>query len=123
MAFRRRARSQKVDSGINANRTGDLFKLTGEGYILAHDVASQYEYVQKQTCPDCACPLNIIAQINRSFQGLNELVAACPNCGKNSSFIFDISNDVYQHWLAERLGELYVQNYDGPPRQPARRSS
>ncbi len=121
MTFRRRSRAPKVDPGINTQRTDDLFRLTSEGYIIAHDIASQYEYAQKQTCPDCECPFHVIAQINRSFQGLNELVAACPNCGKNATFIFDISNDVYQRWLAERLGDLYVQNYDGPPRKAARR--
>ena len=120
MAFRRQSRSKQLDSGVNAGRTGDLYKRTSEGYIIAHDIAAQYDYAQKQTCPDCNCPLQVIAQINRSFQGLNELVTACPNCGQNRSFIFDISNEVYQRWLAERLGELYVQNYDGPPRKAAR---
>ena len=121
MAFRRRTSIRPVDSGQNPNRTPDLYQLTHEGYILAHDIASQYEYAEQQKCPDCQCPLQVIAQISRSFQGLNELVTACPNCGKNKSFIFDISNEVYQRWWSEHLGELYVQNYDGLPRKPARR--
>jgi 4-hydroxy-3-methylbut-2-en-1-yl diphosphate synthase IspG/GcpE len=120
MAFRR-AGKKPSDPAQNPDRTGDLFKLTGDGYIIAQDISSQYEYVQAQACPGCGCPLQVIAQINRSFQGLNELVAACPNCGKNASFIFDISNEVYQTWWAERMGDMYVQNYDGPPRTARRR--
>lgn len=121
MVFRRRSSASGNDPGYNPNRTSDLFKLTGDGYIIAQDMVCQYEYAQMQKCADCGCPLNVIAQINRSFQGLNELVTACPNCGKNYSFIFDISNNVYQSWWSERLGDLYVQNYDGKPRKPARK--
>lgn len=120
MAFRRHSNKKAVDSGRNPNRTADLYQRTSDGYLIAHDIASQYEYAQEQSCVHCGCRLNVIAQINRSFQGLNELVTACPNCGKNASFIFDISNQVYQNWLAERLGDLYVRNYDGAPRQPHR---
>lgn len=121
MVFRRRSTSAGNDPGYNPKRTNDLFRLTGDGYIIAQDIACQYEYVKMQKCADCGCPLNVIAQINRSFQGLNEIVTACPNCGKNYNFIFDISNDVYQRWWAERLGDMYVQNYDGTPRRPARK--
>ncbi|MBC6937574.1 MAG: hypothetical protein DWB42_17310 [Chloroflexi bacterium] len=122
MAFKRRSTGKSdADPGFNPNRTPDLFALTAEGYIIAQDIACQYEYVEAQLCADCGCPLHVIAQINRSYQGLNELVTACPNCGRNYSFIFDVSNEVYQRWWAQRLGDLYVKNYEGPPRRAARR--
>lgn len=118
--FRRRSNQQNIDPGFNPNRTADLFVKTSDGYIIAQDIACQYEYIEAQACQDCDCPLHVIAQINRSFQGLNEIVTACPNCGRNYNFIFDISNDVYQRWWAERMGEMYVQNYSGKPRKASR---
>lgn len=108
-----------MDTGYNPNRTSDLFALTTDGYIIAHDVACQYEYVNMQRCPRSRKPLIVIAQINRAFQGLNELVAISPVTGERYSFIFDISNEVYQTWWAQQMGEYYERDYDGPPRQPA----
>ncbi len=58
------------------------------------------------------------AHINRAGQGLSELVALCGDCRKRSSYIFDISNEVFQTWWADQLGPLYVRQYDGPPREP-----
>lgn len=117
--FRRRSAHNDADPGMNPNRTADLFALTEEGYIIAHDINCQYELVQQQPCGKCGHDLHPIAQINRAFQGLNELVALCSNCGERYSFIFDISNEVYQAWWAERMGENYVRMYDGAPRVPA----
>lgn len=104
--------------GYNPNRTIDLFALTKEGgYIIAQDIACQHEYILTQTCPDCGQNLTPIAQINRSFQGLSEVVAVCPN-GAHFSFIFDISNETYQSWLAEQLGYEYEHPFDVTPREP-----
>ncbi len=109
------------DATVNPNRTEDLFQLTKEGYVIAQDIASQYEYVEMQPCPHCDGPLKVAAQLNRASQGLNELVCACQRCQRRSSIIFDVSNEVYQGWMARQLGHLYIRNYDGPPRKPARR--
>lgn len=104
--------------GYNPNRTIDLFALTLEGgYIIAQDIACQHEYILLQTCPDCSQNLMPIAQINRAFQGLNEVVAVCPE-GAHFSFIFDISNEVYQEWWIDQIGFEYVNPFDIPPRQP-----
>ncbi len=106
---------------INPDRNDDLYALTPEGYVIAQDIACQYEYVEQQSCPYCGGALTVAAQINRSGQGLNELVCACQQCRRRTSVIFDISNDVYQAWLAGQFGKLYVRNYDGKPRKPAGR--
>lgn len=107
--------------GRNPNRTADLFALTTDGYIIAEDVDCQYEYVAMQRCPDTGKPLRVVAQINRAYQGLNELVAISEGTGRPFSFIFDISNDVYQTWWRQILGEFYVRPFDGPPRVANRR--
>ena len=110
------------DPNYNPNRTEDLFALTSDGYIIAQDIACQTEYVAEQSCPQCnqKGTLRLVAQINRSFQGLNELVTVCTHCGEKSSYIFDISNDVYQQWWATMMGDAYIRPFDGPPRSPAR---
>lgn len=110
-----------MEAGRNPNRTPDLFALTTDGYIVAEDIACQYEYVALQRCPETGAPLRVVAQINRAYQGLNELVAISEGTGKAHSFIFDISNDVYQTWWQQTLGDLYVRPFDGPPRAPNRR--
>lgn len=102
--------------GYNPNRTSDLFALTSDGYIIAQDIACQHEYVAAQRCPDSEQSLIPIAHINRSFQGLSEIVALCPTSGERFSFIFDISNDIYQAWWADLMGENYERQYDEPPR-------
>jgi len=103
---------------VNPNRTDDLWALTKEGYIIAEDIACQTEYISEQSCPNCGhTPLRTMAQINRAFQGLNELVTRCTNCHETYGFIFDISNAVYQAWWAERMGVMYTRLYDGAPRQ------
>ena len=112
-----------MDAGYNPKRTIDLFAITTDGYIVAQDINCQYEYIDLQRCPETGQPLIVIAQINRAFQGLNELVAYSPAASKQYSFIFDISNEVYQNWWAEQMGDQYQQLYDGPPRRadPAQR--
>ncbi len=105
-----------MNEGYNLNRTIDLFALTPDGYIVAQDIACQSEYMNMQCCPDTGGPLVVIAQINRAFQGLNEFVTVSPATGRQFSFIFDISNSVYQTWWAEQMGEFYECLYDGPPR-------
>ncbi len=107
-----------MDAGYNPDRTIDLFALTTDGYIVAQDIASQYEYITLQPCPQTGKPLKVIAQINRAFQGLNELVAISTGTGEKFSFIFDISNEVYQSWWAEQMGDFYQPTYEGQPRQP-----
>ncbi len=113
--------SDNHDSSVNPSRTESLFALTKEGYVIAEDIACQYEFAETEPCPHCDGPLKVLAQINRASQGLNELVCACRQCGRRSSIIFDVSNNVYQDWMAEQLGDLYIRNYDGPPRRPSRR--
>lgn len=102
--------------GYNPNRTIDLFALTFDGYIIAQDIASQYEFIYDQVSED-GNPMIPIAHLNRSFQGLSELVAIDTKTGDHYSFIFDISNAVYQAWLAQHLGELYENAYEGQPRE------
>lgn len=119
MIFRKRSTKQENDPAVNPNRTADLFALTTDGYVIAQDIACQHEYIEEQRCPNCGGILMPIAQINRAFQGLNEVVTLCTECSERSSFIFDISNDVYQDWWAERMGDLYVRTFDGDGRVPA----
>jgi hypothetical protein len=120
--FRRRAnKNDAVDPAFNPNRTSDLYALTADGYIIAQDIACQHALIEEQPCGNCGGVLVPIAQINRAFQGLNEIVAVCAECGERYSYIFDISNEVYQTWWADRMGDMYVRTYDGPPRTPARR--
>lgn len=104
--------------GLNPQRTIDLFASTTDGYIIAQDIVCQHEYIDEQCCAKCGhCgSLVAIASINRSFQGLNEVVTLCRRCANRQSFIFDISNDSYQAWMAERMGELYMRPFDGPGR-------
>jgi 5-methylcytosine-specific restriction endonuclease McrA len=124
--FRKRrqdARQPAVDEsdqpiGYNPNRTEHLYWLTEEGYIIAQDVVCQHAYVEETACPACGGQLKTVAHINRGGQGLSELVAVCTHCHQRANFIFDISNEVYQMWWAEQLGPLYVQQFDGPPREP-----
>jgi hypothetical protein len=116
MFFRKRSGEAQSDPTINLNRTDELHMLTSEGYIIAQDIGCQYELIETQRCPHCQGTLLPIAQLNRAFQGLNEIVTICESCSKRHSFIFDISNDVYQQWWAERMGDNYLRIYDGPPR-------
>jgi hypothetical protein len=118
MFFKKRSARDKDAPGVNPNRTSDLFALTLDGYIIAQDIDCQNEFINAQVCAVCQAELIPIAQINRAFQGLNEIVTICPNCGQRFSFIFDISNEVYQTWWAERMGDAYIRIYDGPPRTP-----
>jgi hypothetical protein len=120
MIFTRRSRTENSDPAVNPNRNADLFTLTTDGYIIAQDIASQQEYIDLMRCPDCGAPLTSIAHINRAFQGLNEIVVICIDCGAHGSFIFDISNEVYQNWWEARMGEAYVRAYDGQPRVAVR---
>ncbi|GAB4518679.1 MAG: hypothetical protein OHK0046_26610 [Anaerolineae bacterium] len=120
--MKNRAGSKNLkELGYNPRRTDDLFALTEEGYIIAQDIACQYEYILMQEPEACGQALVPVAQINRSFQGLSEIVALCPTTGERYSFIFDISNVGYQTWWAEQMGEHYEVTYDGPPRQPEHR--
>ena len=121
LTSKRFSRRDREALGYNPNRDDDLFALTADGYIIAQDIACQHEYIYAQACPHCgaASSLTPIASINRSFQGLNEMVARCTHCNRPAGFIFDISNTRYQEWLAERMGDLYAPVYDGPPRVPA----
>lgn len=105
-----------ADPGFNVHRTSELFDLTADGFIIAQDIACQYEYIATQRCPETGKRLRVIAQINRSFQGLNEVVAISLGTGKQYNFIFDISNDIYQEWWAETMGTAYVRQFDGPGR-------
>ncbi len=108
----------REDVGTNPAREATLYWRTDEGYIVAHDVSCQHEYIERAYCPTCDGPLSVVAHLNRAGQGLSELVAVCRECGTRASFVFDISNTVYQAWWAAQLGPLYVQQYDGPPREP-----
>ncbi len=110
-----------ADPAVNPRRTRDLYALTPEGYIIAQDIACQYEFARDiARCPYCDGTLRIAAQLNRASQGLNELVCMCTACNRRTSLIFDVSNDVYQRWIASQMGDLYLRNYDGPARRPAR---
>jgi hypothetical protein len=113
--------SVSADPGFNPHRTDDLFALTADGFIIAQDIVCQYEFVNAQRCPETGKRLKIIAQINRAFQGLNEVVTISLGTGKQHNFIFDISNDVYQSWWAELMGDSYVRQFDGPARKAASR--
>ena len=114
---------QPDDPSVNANRTNNLYALTSEGYIIAEDIACQYDYAREYAaCPHCGGQLRVAAQINRASQGLNELVCTCTQCGSRTSLLFDVSNTVYQKWLAKQLGDLYIRNYEGPPRRAERRN-
>jgi hypothetical protein len=119
--FRRRTSPEHIENpALNPNRTADLFAFTTDGYIIAQDIACQQEFMEHQCCHFCDGRLVSVAQINRAFQGLHETVALCPNCGERHSFIFDISNEVYQEWWAARMGDAYVRAYDGRPRSAGR---
>lgn len=111
---------KKASPPVNPNRTGDLYALTKEGYLIAQDIACQYEYAENAACPRCGDGLTVMAQLNRASQGLNELVCTCQGCHTRTSFIFDISNEVYQAWMQAQFGADYVRNYEGQPRRPAR---
>ncbi len=106
------SKKRREQLGYNPHRTPENYSLTTDGYIVTQDVASQYEYIFNQ--PEDLIP---VAHINRSFQGLSEIVAISQKNGERYSFIFDISNDVYQTWLQARLGPTYERSYDGPARQ------
>jgi hypothetical protein len=113
--------ASQVPPGYNPNRDEYLYWLTEEGYIIAQDVACQHDYVEQVMCQHCDGQLIVVAHLNRSGQGLSELVALCSECRQRDNFIFDISNEVYQAWWAEQLGPLYIEQYDGPPREPYQR--
>ena len=104
--------------GFNAHRDHALYWWTKERYIIAQDVMCQYDYVQNSHCAECGGGLHIAAHLNRAGQGLSELVAICTECSKRTTFIIDISNDVYQAWWAGQLGSLYVRQYEESPREP-----
>jgi hypothetical protein len=104
--------------GSNADRNGYLYWRTEEGYIIAQDVNCQHEYVNTTPCANCGGPLRVVAHINRAGQGLSEIVAMCGECRQRTSYIFDISNDVFQRWWAEQLGPLYVRQFEDAPREP-----
>jgi hypothetical protein len=110
-----------LPAGYNPHRDDYLYWLTEEGYIIAQDITCQPEYIQATPCPECGGPLMVVATLNRAGQGLSELVAVCRGCRARSSFIFDISNDAYQAWWAEQMGDLYIQQHDCAPRLPHRR--
>ena len=110
------SQKRREELGFNPARDRDLFALSYDGYIIAQDIACQYEFIMDQESED-GNPLTPIAHINRSFQGLSELVAMDMQAGERYSFIFDISNDVYQTWLKNHMGDLYVQSYEGEPRK------
>ncbi len=103
---------------VNPDRDEYLYWRTAEGYIIAEDIACQREFAQTTTCPHCGGRLIVVAQLNRSWQGLSELVCICRGCRQRSSFIFDISNDVYQAWWEGQLGPLYIRQHDCPARAP-----
>jgi hypothetical protein len=104
--------------GYNAERDKYLYWRTEEGYIIAQDVNCQHEYVSATPCANCGGPLRVVAHINRAGQGLSEIVAMCGECRQRTSYIFDISNDVFQRWWADQLGPLYVRQFDDAPREP-----
>lgn len=117
MRFRKPSPEPDLDPAYNTRRTDDLYSTTPDGYIIAHDVACQNDFVAMHRCPASGEPLRVVAHINRAFQGLNEVVALSPVTGERFSFIFDISNEVYQQWWAQQMGDLYERQYDGPPRR------
>ena len=104
--------------GYNADRDEYLYWCTEEGYIIAQDVNCQHEYVNETPCATCGGPMRVVAHINRAGQGLSEIVAMCGECRQRTSYIFDISNDVFQRWWAEQLGPLYVRQFEDTPREP-----
>lgn len=114
-----RRREHTPDPTYNPFRDEYLYSHTSEGYIIAYDIASQNEYVDHSSCEECGGQLAVIAVLNRAGQGLSEMVAFCRDCKTRTSFLFDISNEVYQSWWADQLGDLYIQQYDGPSRVPA----
>ena len=108
------------DPGANPRRTADLYAPTPEGYLIAQDIACQYLYTKHAACPDCGGSLRVAAHIDRAGEGLNELLCQCAACGSRSSVLFDVSNEVFQAWLGDLLGDLYTRHYAGPPRTAAR---
>lgn len=104
----------------NPQRTPALYRRTAEGYIIAEDMACQYEYATLHACcPACGGRLGVVAQIDRAADGLSELVCECRRCEQTARLHFDISNAAYQGWLAGLQGELYTRRYDGSPRTAA----
>jgi hypothetical protein len=123
MPLKRKSRRSKPEQpsptiGYNTRRNEYLFWRTEDGYIIAQDVNCQHDYVNQTPCAACGGPLRIVAHINRAGQGLSEIVAMCGECRERTSFIFDISNEVFQTWWAEQLGALYVRQFDDEPREP-----
>lgn len=108
----RLSQQRREQLGYNPNRESDLFALTEDGYIIAHDIACQYEFIAEQ-----AADLVPVAHINRAGQGLSEIVTLDPQSGQQYSFIFDISNAVYQRWMVAQFGDAYEPAYDGTPRK------
>lgn len=114
----RPAPETRASVGFNPNRDDFLYWLTEDGYLIAQDVDCQHDYVLGSRCAACGGALKVAAHLNRAGQGLSELVAICLECRQRANFIFDISNMVYQSWWASQLGPLYIEQYDGPPREP-----
>jgi hypothetical protein len=108
-----------ADPSVNPHRTAELFAPTAEGYLIAQDIACQYEYVQQVArCAACGSSLRVAGLITRAALGLNEIVCICTACQARTSLTFDISNAVYQTWLAGQMGDFYSSSYNGPPRKP-----
>lgn len=104
----------------NPQRTPALFRHTPEGYIIAEDISSQYDYVKyNAACPACRGLLRVTAHISRATRGLSEIRCECRICHHPTILLFDISNTAYQRWLASLMGDLYTRHYAGPPRHPA----
>jgi ribosomal protein S27AE len=106
------------DLATNPNRTADLYVRTAEGYLIAQDIACQYDYANFITCPDCGSGVRVAAHIDRASEGLNALFYECMRCAFRTDVLFDISNEVYQAWLSGLLGDLYTRHFEGPPRVP-----
>ncbi|NDJ87487.1 MAG: hypothetical protein GYB66_16555 [Chloroflexi bacterium] len=114
----RKQRERSFPKGYNPNRNEYLYWYTREGYIIAQDILCQYEFVDRAQCPECGGKLRVVAHLNRDGQGLSEMVSLCTACGHNVNVIFDISNEIYQEWLAEQLGPMYVPPFEEEPRTP-----
>lgn len=106
------------DFGYNPYRDEYLYWYTEEGYIIAQDITSMTEFVQMTGCPRCQNALRVVAKLNREGQGLVEFVCLCSHCRQITNIIFDISNEVYQQWWADQMGELYMVSFEGQPRFP-----
>jgi transcription elongation factor Elf1 len=107
------------DLATNPNRTADLYARTAEGFLIAQDITCQYDYANYIACPACGSDVRVAAHIDRASEGLNALCYECTRCAFRTDVLFDISNEVYQAWLSDLLGDLYTRHFEGPPRVPA----